>query len=96
MGKRKLVIAALIVAGGIAWYAFRPERLFVNKTVSESLPTAASAALPVIVVSRVVDIDLYLTTLESGASDFIVPPFSAADLAYLLDTAIRKGRAASA
>jgi len=61
--------------------------------VSESLPTAASAALP---VSRVVDIDLYLTTLESGASDFIVPPFSAADLAYLLDTAIRKGRAASA
>jgi FixJ family two-component response regulator len=64
--------------------------------VSESLPTAASAALPVIVVSRVVDIDLYLTTLESGASDFIVPPFSAADLAYLLDTAIRKGRAASA
>jgi FixJ family two-component response regulator len=47
-------------------------------------------------VSRVVDIDLYLTTLESGISDFIVPPFSAADLAYLLDTAIRKGRAASA
>ena len=53
-------------------------------------------AIPVIVVSHSVDIDLYLTTLESGASDFIVPPFSAADLAYLLDTAIRKGRAASA
>lgn len=44
MSKRKLVIAAIIVAGGVAWYAFRPERLFVNKTVSESLPTAASAA----------------------------------------------------
>jgi hypothetical protein len=44
MSKRKLVIAAIVVAGGIAWYAFRPERLFVNKTVSESLPTAASAA----------------------------------------------------
>ena len=44
MSKRKLVIAAIVVAGGIAWYAFRPERLFVNKAVSESLPTAASAA----------------------------------------------------
>ena len=32
MSKRKLVIAAIVVAGGIAWYAFRPERLFVNKT----------------------------------------------------------------
>jgi FixJ family two-component response regulator len=37
-----------------------------------------------------VDIDLYLTTLESGASDFIVPPFSAGALAYLVDTAIAK------
>jgi len=46
MSKRKLGIAAIVVAGGIAWYAFRPERLFVNKTVSESLPTAASAAAP--------------------------------------------------
>jgi hypothetical protein len=39
-------MAAIVVAGGIAWYAFRPERLFVNKTVSESLPTVASAATP--------------------------------------------------
>jgi FixJ family two-component response regulator len=43
-----------------------------------------------------VDIDLYLTTLESGVCDFIVPPFSAADLAYLVGTAIAKSRAASA
>src|SRR5438445_4097182 len=48
MSKRKLLIAAVIVAGGIAWYAFRPERLFVNKTVSESFPAAsrAQAAVP--------------------------------------------------
>ena len=46
MSKRKLGIAAIVVAGGIAWYAFRPERLFINKSVSESLPTAASAAAP--------------------------------------------------
>jgi hypothetical protein len=44
MSKRKLLILAVVVAAGIAWYAFRPERLFVNKTVNESLPTAASAA----------------------------------------------------
>jgi len=46
MSKHKLIIAAIIVSGGVAWYAFRPERLFVNKTVSESLPTALSAAAP--------------------------------------------------
>ncbi len=61
-----------------------------------NLASLHGRAIPVIVVSRVVDIDLYLTTLESGASDFIVPPFSAADLAYVVDTAIAKSRAASA
>jgi Electron transfer DM13 len=44
MSKRKLLIIAVLVAGGIAWYAFRPERLFINQRVNESLPTAASAA----------------------------------------------------
>ena len=42
---RKLivVILAIIVAGG-AWYAFRPERLFINQTVSEGFPVASAAA----------------------------------------------------
>jgi hypothetical protein len=44
MSKRKLLILAVVIAGGIAWYAFRPERLFINQRVNESLPTAASAA----------------------------------------------------
>ena len=50
MRKRNALIALaiIVVAGG--WYAFRPERLFVNKTVNESLGTvtatpAAPAAL---------------------------------------------------
>jgi DNA-binding NtrC family response regulator len=60
------------------------------------LASLPGKAIPVIVVSRVVDVDLYLRTLESGASDFIVPPFSAADLGYLVHTAIAKSRAASA
>lgn len=54
MRKRNAFIglAIVVVAGG--WYAFRPERLFVNQTVNESLgavmappaTTAASAAAP--------------------------------------------------
>jgi Electron transfer DM13 len=41
--RKPYVIAAVLVAGGIAWYAFRPERLFVNKAVSENLPSAQAA-----------------------------------------------------
>ncbi|HEX8070490.1 MAG TPA: DM13 domain-containing protein [Pyrinomonadaceae bacterium] len=42
---RKLIviIAALLVLGG-AWYAFRPERLFVNQQVNEQFPTTVAAA----------------------------------------------------
>jgi DNA-binding NtrC family response regulator len=48
------------------------------------------SAIPVIVVSRFVDVSLYIKTLESGASDFIVPPFSAGDLAYVVHTQFRR------
>ena len=49
MASRRTIItiaAALVVVG--AWYAFRPERLFVNKTVNESFPatSGAQAATP--------------------------------------------------
>ncbi len=42
---RKLIviIVALVVVAG-AWYAFRPERLFVNQQVNEQFPTTAAAA----------------------------------------------------
>ena len=42
-----ITIATALVALG-AWYAFRPERLFVNKTVNETLPVGsqAQAAVP--------------------------------------------------
>ena len=42
MRKRNALIglAIIVVAGG--WYAFRPERLFVNKTVNESLGAIAT------------------------------------------------------
>ena len=42
---------------------------------------------PVIVVSRTVDLNLYIDALEQGASDFIVPPFIASDLSYIVHNA---------
>jgi hypothetical protein len=43
---KKLAIAlvVLVVAGAGAWYAFRPERLFINQKVNEQFPTAAAAS----------------------------------------------------
>jgi hypothetical protein len=43
---KKLLIALviLVVVGAGAWYAFRPERLFINKTVNEQFPTASAAS----------------------------------------------------
>jgi hypothetical protein len=45
--KRRTWILGLVVLGGVGWYLFRPELLFVNKRVNEGLvaasaPTAAS------------------------------------------------------
>lgn len=46
--------------------------------------------LPVIVVSQMVDIELYLDALGSGAFDFITPPFLTSDLAHIIRSAIYK------
>lgn len=40
----KVSLLALIVAGGAAWYAFRPERLFIDQKVSEQFPTVSAAS----------------------------------------------------
>jgi hypothetical protein len=43
--KLALVLGILVVVGGAgAWYAFRPERLFVNQRVNEQFPTASAAS----------------------------------------------------
>ena len=44
MNKRNFIIAIGVVALAIGWHAFRPERLFVNKTVSEEFPGGAQMA----------------------------------------------------
>ena len=41
--KFKFTLIALLIAGVAGWYAFRPERLFINQTVNEQFPTASAA-----------------------------------------------------
>lgn len=42
--KRRTWVVGLVVLGGIGWYLFRPELLFVNKQVHEGLPTDVATA----------------------------------------------------
>jgi DNA-binding NtrC family response regulator len=48
----------------------------------------ASQAVNVIVVARVVDTRFYVRAIETGAFDYIAPPFIAADLDYVVQTAL--------
>jgi hypothetical protein len=45
MNKRNLLIGAGVFALAAGWYAFRPELLFVNKTVREELPSSQGTSL---------------------------------------------------
>lgn len=50
MQRRSVLLGGLAVVAAGAWYAFRPERLFVNQTVNEALaagPPSATATGPV-------------------------------------------------
>ncbi|HJU92107.1 MAG TPA: DM13 domain-containing protein [Pyrinomonadaceae bacterium] len=42
MFRKFAVLFALVVAGLGSWYAFRPERLFINQKVNEQFPTASA------------------------------------------------------
>ena len=44
MSRKIPVVLAVAIIGFIAWYAFRPERLFINQTVNEQFPTASAAS----------------------------------------------------
>ena len=47
----KLAIPIVAVAAFVAWYAFRPERLVVNRRVDEAIPTAQGGLSPQPLVS---------------------------------------------
>jgi len=55
---------------------------------------AADLPIPVntVVVSRVVDVTLYLESLEAGAYDFIAPPFAADAIAHVARCALENAR----
>ena len=38
---KRIIAGVIIILGALAWYAFRPERLFIDSTVNESLAAAA-------------------------------------------------------
>ena len=48
MNKWKIAIAAIGVILFVAWFAFRPERLFINERVHETLPTANASSVQAI------------------------------------------------
>ena len=43
MSKRNLIIGGAAVAVLVGWYAFRPELLFINKSVNESMPAESAS-----------------------------------------------------
>ena len=45
MRRRRVLIAAAVIGGIIIWYLFRPELLFIDKSVNESFPAAANASM---------------------------------------------------
>jgi len=46
MQKYRIILPAIAIVLLVAWYAFRPERLFVNQRIHEELPTAQTANSP--------------------------------------------------
>src|ERR1700722_5784996 len=51
MKKWKLAIPIAAVAAFLAWYAFRPERLLVNRSVAEAMPSVQGSSSPQPLVS---------------------------------------------
>ena len=51
MSRRSIIIGAALVVGVVGWYLFRPERAFIDRTVSEALPEADPTAGAEVVLS---------------------------------------------
>ena len=72
-----------------------PCLVFTDLTVSDGswadalrLTYQATRPLNLLVVSRLADVPLYIAAMESGAFDFMVPPFEDADVAFVLRHAL--------
>src|SRR5690349_9874790 len=54
MQRKKVIIAAAAIVVVAGWYAFRPERLFINTTVNEAMPTVTASSGQVAQAGRAV------------------------------------------
>ena len=45
MNRKALLVVLALVVGGVGWYLFRPERLWVTDKVNEGLPAATEASM---------------------------------------------------
>lgn len=77
----------------------RPELIFTGTTLSDgswsdvvSLGEEASAPTNVIVVGKYNDTKLYVSTMNFGAFDFVLPPFESAGLARVVQSAAENVR----
>lgn len=61
-----------------------------------SVALARFHGLPVVVVSRLPEVEGWLNALEDGAADYCAAPFEAAQLRWLLETHTRKHTAIAA
>lgn len=66
------------------------DTFLVDAPWSDVLSIAARASVPmdVIVAPRLTDMDLYLEALESGAFDFLTPPWAEKDVAHVFRSAV--------
>jgi DNA-binding NtrC family response regulator len=74
-----------------------PRLVFTDTTFADGdwedvLDSATRRSVPVILVSRSLDFELYLHSMELGAFEFIVPPFVGADLTHIVRCAAENQR----
>ena len=67
-----------------------------NAPASLNRALAQYRSTPVVVVSRLPEVDGWLDALEAGASDYCAAPFEASHLGWLLETNTRSRKALAA
>ena len=97
-GLKPCLVRSVSQAGAVLRQRSLPAAVFSATTLDDGtwadivfLAAKASKPVPVIVVSRDANIKLYISALENGAADFIVPPFSVPEIAYVLRCAMAGG-----